>query len=77
MNQLFKLASLLLLTTKLWRHLVHAVFFILARFFPYYMYSSTCSVLEHEVILARGKERGYVYWEINVSNVVLNHVVDR
>ena len=47
------------------------IFFILARFFPYYMYSSTCSVLEHEV------ERGYVYWEINVSNVVLNHVVDR
>ena len=44
-------------------------FFILARFFPYYMYSSTCSVLEHEV------ERGYV--EINVSNAVLNHVVDR
>ena len=48
------------------------IFFILARFFPYFMYSSsTCSVLDHEV------ERGYVYWEINVSNVVLNHVVDR
>ena len=71
MNQLFKLASLLLLTTKLWRHLVHAFFSFSLVFFPYYMYSSTCSVLEHEV------ERGYVYWEINVPNVVLNHVVDR
>ena len=49
-----KLASLLLLTTKLWRHLVHAFFSFSLVFFPYYVYSSACSVLEHEVILARG-----------------------